>query len=78
MGLLLWPILWILFMLGLVVSTIVVSVRESSARSKAAKQLMANQPMPMSDVPGGEPAPSDGFGDAGQVEFAAFDENAFK
>lgn len=71
-----WSLLWILLMLGLVVTTIVVAVRENSARKKAAKQIMAAQPMPMSDEAGVSQPADDGFG--GGVEFSEFDESSFK
>ncbi|MGN6546746.1 MAG: hypothetical protein ACTHK7_16950 [Aureliella sp.] len=86
MGLLIWPILWILFILGLWVAYAVVAIRESQARAKAAKEMLASQQAMAAAgaemaPPGGEPMSegfNDGFGDAGQGEFADFDENAFK
>ncbi len=72
---LMWPILWILLMLGLVVVTIVVSVREGKERARAAKQMMAAHPgISMTDD--GAPNSQDQFG--GGVEFADFDESTFK
>lgn len=81
-----WPILWILFLLGLWVAFTVVAVQESRARAKAAREMLASQQAMA--AAGAEMAPpgsesmgegfNDGFGDAGQGEFADFDENAFK
>lgn len=81
----LWPIIWIVGMVGLVVTTIVVALREKKARAKAVQQ-MAPQPL---ETEGGEQEgfgdelegfddqePLDSFGD-GQ-EIAELDENAFK
>lgn len=85
MGLMFWPILWILFILGLWAAFGFVAMKESRARAKAAKEMLASQ-QAMSAA-GAEMAPpdgdagagfNDGFGDAGQPEFADFDENAFK
>ena len=88
MTLLIWPILWILFILGLWVAFAVVAVRESQARAKAAKEMLASQQAMA--AAGAEMAPpgeggegfqdefGGGFGDSGQGEFADFDENAFK
>lgn len=86
MGLLIWPILWILFILGLWVAYAVVAVRESRARAKAAQEMLASQQAMAAAgaemaPPGSEPMDEgfgDGFGDTGQGEFADFDENAFK
>lgn len=86
MGLLIWPILWILFILGLWVAYAVVAIRESQARAKAAKEMLASQQAMAAAgaemaPPGGEPMGEgfgDGFGETGQGEFADFDENAFK
>lgn len=85
--LIIWPTLWILFMLGLWVAFGVVAMRESRARAKAAKEALASQQAMA--AAGADMAPpdgdagfndgfNDGFGDAGQPEFADFDENAFK
>ena len=76
-------------MLGLWVAFATVAIKESRARAKAAKEMLASQ-QAMSAA-GAEMAPpdgdaaagfndgfNDGFGDAGQPEFADFDENAFK
>ena len=85
MGLMFWPILWILFMVGLWVAFGVVAFQESRAKAKAAKEMLASQQAMA--AAGAEMAPpeamggdgfGDGFGDAGQAEFAEFDENAFK
>jgi hypothetical protein len=90
MELLIWPILWILFMLGLWVAFGVVAFRESQARAKAAREALASQQSMAAAgaemaPPGSEPMGEgfgggfdDGFGNAGQGEFAEFDENAFK
>lgn len=72
-----WPILWILFMLGLVVTTIVVAIRENKARALAAKQMMSTQPgISMTDDGAAEGQSGDQFG--GSVDFAEFDESSFK
>ena len=87
MPVVIWPILWILFILGLWVAFTVVAVQESRARAKAAKEMLASQQAMA--AAGAEMAPpgsegfnegfaDDGFGNAGQGEFADFDENAFK
>lgn len=80
-----WPIIWILFILGLWVAFAVVAIRESRARAKAAQEMLASQQAMAAAgaemaPPGSEPMEGfhDGFGDAGQGEFADFDENAFK
>jgi hypothetical protein len=82
MGLLLWPILWVTLMLGMLIAVVVTAVIEKQQRAKAAKDLRANQAqIPMSDLPGEEPAQpagDDGFGFGSEAEFADFDENAFK
>lgn len=80
----LWPLIWIAAMLGLVVTTFVVSTREKKARAKLVKKF-APPPMDESSVQGmndptqdgfGEADPLDGFGDAG--DFASLDQNSFK
>lgn len=83
--LLIWPILWILFIIGLWVAYAVVAIRESRARAKAAQEMLASQQAMAAAgaemaPPGSEPVDGfdDGFGSAGQGEFADFDENAFK
>lgn len=82
----LWPILWITAMLGLVVATVVVALREKKARSQALAKM---QPQPMEDphldgeMAGadddafGDAGFDDGFGDAADP-LAAMDEDAFK
>lgn len=84
MGLMIWPLLWILFMIGLWVAFGVVALKESRIRAQAAKQMLASQQAIA--AAGAELAPpeamGDGFGDgfdsANPGEFAEFDENAFK
>lgn len=89
MGLIIWPTLWILFILGLWGAFATVAIRESRARAKAAREMLASQQAMA--AAGAEMAPpdgegaggfndgfGDGFGDSGQPEFADFDENAFK
>lgn len=89
MPLIFWPILWILFLVGLWVAFAVVAIRENRARSRAAKEMLASQQAmaaanaemasPDGESPGGfDEGFDDGFGSAGQPEFAEFDENAFK
>jgi hypothetical protein len=63
----LWPILWILFLLGLVTAFLVVSLKEKSARKKLAS---AKAPVAMP----AEPLANDGFGDDG---FGAADQFNF-
>lgn len=88
----LWPILWAIFMLALIVATTVAGLREKKARDQARKAM---QPQPMGDAeldpglpPGEDGFGSDGFGDdgfgdaadplaAGAGEVADLDENAF-
>ena len=81
-------ILWVVFMLGLVVATVVASMREKKARSKA-MQSMTPQPMDVGISMAEDEGASDGFGaddafDAfGQSasqepEFSAFDDDTFK
>jgi hypothetical protein len=89
MPLIFWPILWILFIVGLWVAFGVVAMKESRARAKAAKEMLASQQA--MTAAGAEMAPpdgeagsgfddgfNDGFGEAAQPDFADFDENAFK
>ena len=83
MGLIIWPALWIVFILGLWVAFGVVAYKESRARAQAAREALASQQAMAAagaDMapPGGAGGFDDGFGDAGQPEFADFDENAFK
>ena len=88
MGLIIWPILWILFIIGLWAAFATVAIRENKARSKAAKEMLASQQAmaaagaemvpPDGEAAGFNEGFGDGFGDAGQPEFADFDENAFK
>lgn len=81
-----WPYIWIAFMLALVISTIVVAMREKKAREKAMKK-MAPQPLEdpaLGDDPEamdggfGESDPVDSFGTDAAEDFADLDENAFK
>lgn len=81
--LLFWPIVWILFIVGLWAAFGYVAFKENQAKSKAAKEMLASQQAMA--AAGAEMAPpdgaggfDDGFGDPGQAEFAEFDENAFK
>jgi hypothetical protein len=71
-----WPILWILAMLSLIVATVVVAVREKKTRAKAAKQF-APTSIPMEPEPGvgddmGQAV--DGFGTSEDDAFASFDD----
>ncbi len=78
-----WPYVWIAFMLGLIVATTVVGLREKKARDAAIKK-MRPQTMPdmgmshaASEEEGfGQADPLDGFGDPNEV--SAFDEQSFK
>ncbi len=83
MGLMFWPIVWIAFMVGVSGAFGFVMMKESQARAKAAKEMAASQQAMAAAgaemaPPGGDPGFNDGFGDAGEAEFAEFDENAFK
>ncbi len=67
-------------MVALMVATLVIGLREKSARAKAMKD-MAPQSLEPSEADGGEaPTPiEDGFGDpSAPEELAELDENAFK
>lgn len=83
MPILFWPIVWILFIVGLWVAFGYVAFQESRARSKAAKEMLASQQAMAAAgaemaPPGSEGGFDDGFADPSQAEFAEFDENAFK
>ncbi|MCA9134667.1 MAG: hypothetical protein KDA45_15975 [Planctomycetales bacterium] len=80
-----WAFFWILCMLGLIVATVVTSMREKKAQAAAREKL---RPKPLAadgsvDMPGAE---DDGFGEADPLssfgdeagEVAALDENTFK
>ncbi len=71
-----WPILWILAMLSLIVATVVAAMREKKTRAKTAQQFAApvqsmDMQADMSAAEGGQPA--DMFG-AAEGDFAAFDD----
>ncbi len=75
-----WPYVWITFMLGLIVATTVVGLREKKARDAAIKKLkpkmtpdMGVSPVGMEEDGFGQADPLDGFG-----EENAFDEQSFK
>ncbi|MFK7735430.1 MAG: hypothetical protein AB8B50_05340 [Pirellulaceae bacterium] len=69
-------IFWGVVMLGLVVATIVVAMKESSARKKALAKMQP-QGLGVDMEPGSDPmAMDDGFGEADGS--AGFDENEFK
>lgn len=76
-----WPFVWITFMLGLVVATTVVAVREKKARAAAIKKMT---PQPLEAETSGMPLPSaaDGFGEqdplAGFGGGDGFDDSTFK
>lgn len=80
MGLMFWPVVWLLFMVGLSAAFFTVLMKESRVRAKAAKEALAaqqamaaaNAQMSSNEGAGFD----DGFGE--DPEFAAFDENAFK
>lgn len=76
-----WFIFWILVMLGLVVTTTVVAMRESKARQAAIKKMKPTpgagesvSPIATADDGFGQQDPLDAFGGSE----AAFDEEAFK
>lgn len=61
MPLIVWPVLWILAMLTMIVATIIAGVREKKTRVKAAAQSM--QPMQMGQEAAASMDGGDGFGD---------------
>jgi hypothetical protein len=83
MPLIFWPIVWILFIVGLWVAFGMAAMKEAKLRKKAAQEQLARQ-QAMSGVgmemdnaaPTGQPGFDDGFGQSN--DFAEFDENAFK
>lgn len=85
MPLIFWPLVWILFIIGLWVAFAVASMKEAKIRKAAAQEQLARQ-QAMSGVgmemDGQSSQPvtgvfDDAFGDQ-QGELAEFDENAFK
>ncbi len=63
--LMLWPILWILAMVGLIMATIIAGVREKKARAKAAPQGMTPMQMNQDEavsLDGNVDSFDDGFG----------------
>ena len=77
-----WFFFWITVMLGLVVATTVVAMREKKARQAAIKKMSpqpldsgSTSPIPSADDGFGQQDPLDAF-EGGQA--AAFDEEAFK
>lgn len=75
--LILWPILWILAMIVLIVATIVAGVREKKTRVKAASQGM--QPtLQMGQDGEALAAGGDGFGDDFGATDAGFGDDPFK
>ncbi len=76
-----WFYFWVLVMLGLIVTTTVVAMREKRARNAAIKKMTPQisgsgsaSPVASNDDGFGQQDPLAGFGD----EAAAFDEGAFK
>ncbi len=78
-----WPYLWIACMLGLIIATSVVGLREKKARDAAMQKLKPK------NLPAGDAAPlvsaEDGFGQADPLDgfgepsgVGAFDEDTFK
>ncbi|MCA9193117.1 MAG: hypothetical protein KDB03_15185 [Planctomycetales bacterium] len=65
----LWPILWGVFMLALIMSVVVVTLREKKARAKAI-QDMAPKPLDVPTGPIGDFAENDEMGAFGQEEDA--------
>ncbi|MEO8269054.1 MAG: hypothetical protein ABI557_05000 [Aureliella sp.] len=77
------PYLWIACMLGFVIATSVVAIREKKARDAAMQKLKPKSPAAGEAAPlvsaedgFGQVDPLDGFGESAEV--GAFDENAFK
>lgn len=68
-----WPITWIVVMLGLVGATVVASMKEKKARTEALKQMA---PQPIGDIDEGADPMSEGFGEPAEME--ELDEDAFK
>lgn len=83
MPLIFWPVVWILFIVGLWVAFAIAAMKEAKIRKRAAQEQLARQQAmsgvgmemeaPAAAAPGGF---DDGFGQP--AEFADFDENAFK
>ncbi len=84
MPMIFWPIIWILFIVGLWVAFAVAAMKEAKLRKRAAQEQLARQQamsgvgMEMENATAGSAAAGfdDGFGQP--AEFAEFDENAFK
>lgn len=59
-----WPVLWILAMLAMIVATVIVSAREKKSRVKSAPQPVPMGQDSVAPVDGGEGfGATDGFGD---------------
>jgi hypothetical protein len=71
MPIIIWPVLWILAMLALIIATIVASTREKKTRVKAAPQSM--QPVQMGQE---AVAPLDGGDSFGATD--GFEDDPFK
>jgi hypothetical protein len=78
-----WPYVWIAFMLGLIIATSVVAMREKKARDAAIQKMKpknmpgaAGGPIISAEDGFGQADPLDGFDDPNAV--GAFDENSFK
>lgn len=82
MPLIFWPLIWILFIVGLWVAFGIAAMKEAKVRKKAAQEQLARQQamsgvgMEMESPAAAEGGFDDGFGQP--AEFAEFDENAFK
>ncbi len=76
-----WPYVWIAFMLGLVITTTVIAMREKKARTAAIKK-MTPQPIAGGSQEAIPAALDDSFGEQDPLDSfgadAAFDEDAFK
>lgn len=83
--LILWPLLWITFMVGLVLATIIAALRDKSRRAAAAKAAMPTQPMMAQNPqtgfndPMGDPNAmgTDPFGNPAG-DFGQYNQNTFK
>jgi hypothetical protein len=73
----LWPAFWFLCMLGLVIATTVIALREKKARNEALKKMQP-QPIGPGMDPGADPMAADeGFGEPEMGDFGATNENDF-
>ena len=73
--LILWPVLWILAMVALIVATAIAGAREKKTRVKAAAQSL---PMQMGQESAAPLDGGDGFGDSFGATDAGFGDDPFK